>query len=266
MIALVSGLLALAGLLAERGVSIARRRAVEETLAVGSGERPARRLGRHLWWPLAALIVSMVSGPASAVGLGAGAFAIGRISARRRRAAERRRGEEQLADAVAAVSAGLRAGLSLSQALAYARDEAQPPLRDDFTRLVDRIEVGEPMGNALFAWAEDRGSEEARLFAGVLDLHRRSGGDLPTVLDGLVGTLRERRSAHREIRALTAQARLSGVILGMLPIGFFGFLFLTSRREMTNVVASPLGRTAVAVGLGLQLLAFLWIRRLLEVR
>jgi tight adherence protein B len=215
---------------------------------------------------LAALIVSMVSGPAVAVGLGAGAFAIGRISARRRRAAERRRGEEQLADAVAAVSAGLRAGLSLSQALAYARDEAQPPLRDDFTRLVDRIEVGEPMGNALFAWAEDRGSEEARLFAGVLDLHRRSGGDLPTVLDGLVGTLRERRSAHREIRALTAQARLSGVILGMLPIGFFGFLFLTSRREMTNAVASPLGRTAVAVGLGLQLLAFLWIRRLLEVR
>jgi len=266
VIALVSGLLALAGLLAERGVSVARRRAVEEKLAVRSAERPGRRIGRHLWWPAAALILLMVWGPAVAVGVGAGAFAVGRVSTRRRRAAERRRGEEQLADAVAAVSAGLRAGLSLSQALAYARDEAQSPLRDDLTRLVGRIEVGEPMGDALFAWAEDRGSEDARLIAGVLDLHRRSGGDLPAVLDGLVGTLRERRSAHREIRALTAQARLSGVILGMLPIGFFGFLLLTSRREMTDAMASPLGRTAVAVGLGLELLAFLWIRRLLEVR
>jgi tight adherence protein B len=131
---------------------------------------------------------------------------------------------------------------------------------------VGRIEVGMPVADALFGWAEDLDSEDARLIAGVLDLHRQSGGDLPSVLDGLVATLRERRAAHREVRALTAQARLSGLILGMLPVGFFGFLLLTSRREMVDAIATPLGRTAVATGLVLEALAFLWIRRLLEVR
>jgi tight adherence protein B len=86
------------------------------------------------------------------------------------------------------------------------------------------------------------------------------------VLDGLAGTLRERRAAFRDLRALTAQARLSGVILGMLPIGFFGFLLLTSRREMLDAIATPLGGAALGIGLALELLAFLWIRHLLEVR
>ena len=56
------------------------------------------------------------------------------------------------------------------------------------------------------------------------------------------------------------------MILGMLPIGFFGFLLLTSRREMLQAIATPLGGTALGIGLGLELLAFLWIRHLLEVR
>ena len=68
------------------------------------------------------------------------------------------------------------------------------------------------------------------------------------------------------MRALTAQARLSGVILGLLPIGFFAFLLLTSRQEMLDAIATPIGRTALGVGLGLELVAFVWIRHLLEVR
>ena len=167
---------------------------------------------------------------------------------------------------MSAISAGLRAGQSLPQSLAYARDEAQEPLRTQLASLVDRIEVGTPVGEALVDWAEAQSSEDALLIVGVLDVHRRSGGDLPTVLDGLAETLRERRAAHREIRALTAQARLSGVILGMLPIGFFGFLLLTSRREMLEAIGTPLGGTAIGIGLALEMLAFLWIRHLLEVR
>jgi tight adherence protein B len=68
------------------------------------------------------------------------------------------------------------------------------------------------------------------------------------------------------VRALTAQARLSGIILGLLPIGFFGFLLLTSRREMLDAIATPIGGTALSVGLGLELVAFAWIRHLLQVR
>ncbi len=86
------------------------------------------------------------------------------------------------------------------------------------------------------------------------------------VLDQVGVTLRERRAAAQEVRALTAQARLSGAILGFLPIGFFGFLWLTSRSDIEGAFRTPAGIAAVTVGLAMEGLAFLWIRHLLEVR
>jgi tight adherence protein B len=267
MIALASGLLALAGVFAERSVVIARRAAVARRLGTLTAS-PGRRVPIPRWLVVGAsgIVVLLARGPSWGCIVVAAAFAGDRIVRRRGwRAAARLRGE-QLAEVVAAVAAGLRGGLSLSGSLAYARDEAEPPMRDDLARLVGRIDVGVPIIVALGEWADQLGSEDARLLVGVLDLHHRSGGDLPSVLDGVLAMLRERRAAHREVRALTAQARLSGLILGTLPIGFFGFLMLTSRHEMLDAIATPLGRTAVAVGLALELGAFFWIRRLLEVR
>jgi tight adherence protein B len=266
MIGLASGLLALAGLLAERAFASARSERLATRLGI---DRPARRFrspDRLAVVAASLLIAGIVVGPLIGVG-GVACFAlIGYLVRRRRRSGSRIRAAEQIADAVSALSAGIRAGLSLPQAFAYARDEAEEPLRGELTSLVDAIDTGTPISEALADWAETHDSEDARLIAGVLDLHRRSGGDLPIVLDGVAGTLRERRAAHREVRALTAQARLSGLILGMLPIGFFAFLLVTSRREMLDAIATPLGGTALGIGLGLEVLAFLWIRHLLEVR
>jgi tight adherence protein B len=266
VIGLASGLLALAGVFAGRAVAVARADGVATRLGIERHEPQSRWPSGKFLWPPAFLIGFVTVGPVLASGGVASAAVILELVRRRHRASQRHRAAEQIADAVGAMSAGLRAGLSLSQSLAYARDEADEPLRSDLATLVDRIDVGTPVGEALSAWADAQGSEDALLIVGVLDLHRRSGGDLPTVLDSLAGTLRERRAAFRDVRALTAQARLSGVILGMLPIGFFGFLLLTSRREMLHAIGTPLGGTALGIGLGLELLAFLWIRHLLEVR
>lgn len=266
MIGLASGLLALAGLLAERAFASARSDRLATRLGI---DRPARRLrppDRLVLATASLLVAGIAMGPLIGGGGVAGVALTGYFVRRRRRSRLRHRASEQIADAVSALSAGLRAGLSLPQAFAYARDEAEEPLRGELTSLVDGVDTGTPISEALVEWADAHDSEDARLIAGVLDLHRRSGGDLPIVLDGLAGTLRERRAAHREVRALTAQARLSGVILGMLPIGFFAFLLLTSRREMVDAIATPIGGTALGIGLGLEVLAFLWIRHLLEVR
>ena len=109
-------------------------------------------------------------------------------------------------------------------------------------------------------------TDDARLVAGDLGLHRRSGGDLPAVLDQVAATLRERQAAAGEVRALTAQARLSGTILGVLPVGFFAFLWLTSREQIEGAFRTPAGIAALALGALMEALAFLWIRHLLEVR
>jgi tight adherence protein B len=268
VIAMATGLLALAGVFAAGAAASARRPAL--LVDTGASRRASVRLtAARIRWvivPATALVVAAVAGPI--VGAAGAVAVVGadRAVRRRRRSLAERSRHGQLPDAAAALAAGLRAGLSLPQALAYARDEAAPPLADDLSDLVGAVELGTPVGEALAAWADAIGSDDARLIAGVLDVHRRSGGDLPAVLDGVVATLRERRAAIREVRALTAQARLSGAILGTLPIGFFAFLLLTSRTEMLAAISTPLGRTAVGVGIALELVAFLWIRRLLEVR
>ncbi len=218
------------------------------------------------WWPLVGALGGWFLGGGIAAGLGAVVTVVGSRMLRHRGAARIAAAlDEELADAVHSLAAGMRAGLSVPQAIAYAAREGEPPLADGFARIVDRVEFGGELEDALGDWADGIGTDDARLVVGVLALHRRSGGDLPRVLDQVAATLRERSSASREVRALTAQARLSGAILGLLPIAFFGFLWLTSRSDIEGAFASPIGVGAVVVGLVLEGIAFLWIRSLLEV-
>jgi tight adherence protein B len=208
----------------------------------------------------------VVVGPIAGV-VAAASFVGGWHLRRRRRAAkviaER---DEQLADSVRAIASALRAGMSVPQAIGFAARESVPPLQATWSAMDAALELGSPFEDALDRWVFDVGTDDARLLAGVLRLNRRSGGDLPTTLDQVASTLRERHAAAREVRALTAQARLSGTILGVLPVGFFAFLWITSRNEIEGAFRSPAGIGAIGLGLVLEGLAFLWIRRLLEVR
>ena len=195
--------------------------------------------GATVGWLAAAL-------PGAVVGLAAG-IAGPRVWSRRRAAARAALLEDQLAEAVLALSAGVRAGLSLARSVRFAAEEGEEPLAGSLRALADRTDLGVPLERSLEEWA------------------RRTGGELSAVLDQVAATLRERRAAAREVRALTAQARLSGAILGLLPIGFFLFLSVTSRQDIDAAFHTPAGIAAVALGLTMQGLAFLWIRALLRV-
>jgi len=173
--------------------------------------------------------------------------------------------EERFADAVGALAAAVRSGASLTQAVRYATTEAAPPVRDDLTRIVAQLDTGIALEQALRSWPDVRPSANVELVVGALELHRRSGGDLPAVLDQVVGAIRDRVSITREVRSLTAQARMSAWILGCLPVGFFAFLWLTSRRDIEGAMSTPVGVACVLAGLLLELGAFAWIRKLLVV-
>jgi tight adherence protein B len=173
--------------------------------------------------------------------------------------------EERFADAVGALAAAVRSGASLTQALRYAATEALPPVRDDLGGVVEQLDTGIALDQALRSWSAARPDPNVELVVGALELHRRSGGDLPAVLDQVVGAIRDRVSISREVRSLTAQARMSAWILGLLPVGFFAFLWLTSRRDIEGAMSTPVGVACVIGGLVLELGAFAWIRKLLVV-
>ena len=269
MNALAIALLGCAAFFADRSARAARRaearrrsRGDAVPLLRPAADVDARAVGIAALAGLCGLVVAGPLGAAVGAALAFGGGRLGRLRSRRTITIRR---DEQLADAVAAITAAVRSGMSVPQAIGYATRESEPPVEGDLECLLADVDVGVPLGEAVDAWAVRTGSEDAQLVAGALDLHRRSGGDLPAVLDQVAATIRERVAVGRETRALTAQARLSGWILGVLPVGFFAFLWLTSRRDMEGALRTPLGLGSVLLGLLLEVGAFVWIRYLLDV-
>ena len=213
----------------------------------------------------AGLVGGVLLGPVWSVPVIVSVFVVRRGLARRARTVGPVVVQERFADAVGAIAAAVRAGSSLPQALRYAAAEAEPPIASSLDQLVAELDLGVPLDRAIDGWARAMGTADGDLVAGALDLHRRSGGDLPAVLDQVTATIRDRVGIAREVRSLTAQARLSAWILGLLPVGFFSFLWLTARDEIQGALSTPIGLTCIVVGLALEGGAFLWIRSLLVV-
>jgi tight adherence protein B len=213
----------------------------------------------------ASLLGFRLAGVAGSLAAVAAAAVTPRLVRRRRARRRERQMQEHLAEAVALIATAMRSGRSLLQAIELSADELDPSLGATLRRLVDRTELGDPMDEAIDAWAAEVRSPDARLVAGVLKLHRRTGGSLSTTLEDLAGTLRSRRSAARGIESLTAQARLSATILGLLPIGFFLFLSVVAREDLEAAYETPAGVAAIGLGFALQGAAYVWIRALLRV-
>jgi tight adherence protein B len=247
---------------------LAHRATVSDLLALRSrrsSRLPALRRQDILLFGSAALVGWVIAHLLGIVVAVVGAGLVREVRHRRARALTPILVEERFADAIGALAAAVRSGASLTQAIRYAATEAAPPAREDLVRLVEQLDTGIALDHALRSWSTERSTANVELVVGALELHRRSGGDLPAVLDQVAGAIRERVSIAREARSLTAQARMSAWILGLLPVGFFAFLWLTSRRDIEGALSTPIGMACVLGGLLLELGAFLWIRKLLVV-
>jgi tight adherence protein B len=186
--------------------------------------------------------------------------AVRRASAHRRRARQRIEGLPGLLEDVAR---GVRAGSSLRQACgeAAALDESAGA---GLATAVRDAERGRPLADAFAGWAATTTFAEERLAAGALALAATAGGPQARAIDGVAATLRERRAVAAEIRAQSAQARLSALVIGALPVVFLLWALATDRRTAAFLVASPAGWACLGVGLGLEAAGAVWMRRLLR--
>jgi tight adherence protein B len=206
-----------------------------------------------------------VGGVATAAAGGIGAVVALRFARRRKTKPDVRALDQQVGELAEGVASGVRGGLSIAQAVAFAAAEARPPLKAAAEEFLAARDVGVSFQLALGRLADRVGTDEVRLLAMVLGVHHRSGGNVAGALDDVAATIRHRLKLRRELLALTAQGRISGLVLGVLPVGFFLVLALTSRSQLQPVLHSVPGALMVSVGFLLEGLAFLWIRRLLRV-
>jgi tight adherence protein B len=248
-----------------------RRRFLERMTAMNVGtddvrrRRPSKRVIVGAAAVGGACVGALVGGPVVGIAVGVAAAIVPVAMDRKRNAGRRAAIDGQLLDAVTAVASALRSGRSLGQALTTAADEADDPLSTILAGTAHAASLGVPMDEALDRFADAVGGSDVRLVSGVLKVHRRTGGALAASLDDVARTLADRREAARELRSLTAQARLSAAILGLLPLGFFLFLSVVARRDIESAYRTTAGASAIGIGLALQGAAFVWIRRLLRV-
>jgi tight adherence protein B len=179
---------------------------------------------------------------------------------------------KQLPDTITLLANALRAGSSFLQAIELVVRESRPPVSTEFGRVIREVNLGLPFEQALENMVRRVRSDDLELMATAISIQHTVGGNLAEILDSIAYTIRERVRIKGEIRTLTAQQRLSGYVVGFLPIGLAGFLFVAAPNFMEPMFANPpavLGLPAGVVilifGGFMMFMGFMFIRKIVDI-
>jgi tight adherence protein B len=173
--------------------------------------------------------------------------------------------EEQLSDLLDLLVSALRSGQSFGQGLESAVANAQYPISKEFKRLLTEMMLGIPTARAMQNLQDRIPSEDLEMMVAAYLIQHGVGGSLSEVLDNVSHTIRERAKVRGEIRTLTAQGRLSGIVVGSLPMVLCFLIFLMNREYMSLLFVTPLGRIMLAVGFLFQIMGALIIRKIVRI-
>ena len=211
---------------------------------------------------VAGLATAVMAGPPVAV-LVAGGLALAPVIVLRvRRHEGDLRLERRLPDALEAVARSLRSGASLRQSIGEAALATPGPLGREFAEVARQVVHGATLVAALEALAARRPLPSLRLAVAALCLGVETGGAQAKAVDGVATTLRDRLGIAAEVRALSSQARTSGLVIGVAPLAFGAFAVTTDPRTGQFLFHTPVGIALLATGLSLDALGWLWMQRL----
>jgi tight adherence protein B len=191
-----------------------------------------------------------------------GARLLLKVRASRRQAAF----ADQLDDSLQLMAGSLRAGHSLLRAVDSVSTEADAPTSEEFSRIVNETRVGRDLNDALDEVAERMGSDDFIWVAQAIAIHREVGGNLAEVLDAVGHTIRERNAIRRQVKALSAEGKLSAAVLMALPFGVTGFISLTNPGYLAKFTESFVGYAMLGVAGVMLLVGALWLKKTVEIR
>lgn len=172
---------------------------------------------------------------------------------------------EQLGDCLITISNALRAGYSFQQTIEVIANEMEPPIGEEFARMNHDVYMGVPLEEALETANKRIGSSDFELVVTAVLIQREVGGNLAQVLDNISYTIMERIRMRREILALTAQGRLSAVVLLLLPFALGGVMFVINHDNFVQIFDDPMGQMAIGVSLVLEVIGFFIIKRIVDI-
>ncbi len=171
----------------------------------------------------------------------------------------------QLPDALQLIIGSLRSGFSLSQAVDAMTRESPEPIASEFARALAETRLGVELEDALTRLAERVHSKDLAWAVVAIRVQREVGGNLAEVLSTTVGTMRERESLRRHVRALSAEGRLSAWILIGLPVGMAAYMLIVRPSYMRPLYTQPVGIVMLVAGVLLVLVGGFWMSRIVKV-
>jgi tight adherence protein B len=257
------------------GAGAAAGAAVEKVLVrrgrLASGAAALERAGISMRLPDFVLAVGAVTVVLGTLGFVVGGFVLGlllavvvpfgaklllKVRASRRQAAF----ADQLDDSLQLMAGSLRAGHSLLRAVDSVSHEAEAPTSEEFSRIVNETRVGRDLNDALDEVAERMGSDDFTWVAQAIAIHREVGGNLAEVLDAVGNTIRERNAIRRQVKALSAEGKLSAVVLMALPFGVTFFISLTNPAYIAKFTESAAGYGMLGAAGVMLLVGALWLK------
>lgn len=176
----------------------------------------------------------------------------------------RRKIEEQMADAMFSLAGGVKAGLSLSQALEMLATQSPPPINDEFRQIVAEYHLGKPLDDTLNAAKERLGSENFVLFSAAMLASHESGGRLNETVERVAESTLELQRLERKVRSETAQARKSAVYMAMTPLLILVVYYFVDPENTVMLFTHVVGQCLLASAVILNAVAYFWARYILQ--
>jgi len=170
----------------------------------------------------------------------------------------------QLPDSLQLITGSLRAGFGLNQAITAVANELPAPAGEEYSRAQLEVHLGREVEDALRSMAVRVQSEDLPWVAEAIEIHREIGGDVADLLDQVAGTVRERERVRGQIQVLSAEGRISGVVLVALPFGIAGITMFSSPDYLTELTHTTVGQMMLAFGAVTMIIGIFWIRRIVR--
>jgi tight adherence protein B len=251
---------------------VVARRGLEQRLAakletsgvpLKAAEWLVLHVGAALLLPVVLLVVTGNMVLAAAGLIGGGLLPLMFLSFKERR--RTRKFAEQLPSTLQLLAGSLSAGYSLPQAADTVAREAADPVAGEFNRALVQARLGVPVEDALESVAERMNSKDFGWVVMAIRIQREVGGNLAELLNTVAGTLRERDRLRRQVLVLSAEGRLSGMVLGGLPVFFALYLGATRPEYISVLITDPIGLVMTGVAAVAMVIGGLWMKKVVKV-
>jgi tight adherence protein B len=173
--------------------------------------------------------------------------------------------QSQLPDGLMMIASSMRAGLGFSPALESLAQDADPPLSQEFSLILREQRMGVKPEEALVHFNDRVPIQDVTLFVSAVNISREIGGNLAESMASLADTLRRRLIMEEKVRSLTAQGRLQGIVMALLPVGIIAFLSFAYPETMSGLYHTWPGWAVMAVAVVMEYLGYQMCRKIMSI-